>query len=41
MRLVHRLNIASTPSTVLPDGRVIYGYQEADTLLRLMAERKR
>ena len=41
MRLVHRLNIASTPSTVLPDGRVIYGFQGADTLLRLMAERKR
>ena len=41
MRLVHRLNIASTPSTVLPDGRVIYGFQEADTLLRLMAERKK
>ena len=41
MRLVHRLNIASTPSTVLPDGRVIYGFQDADTLLRLMAERKK
>ena len=41
MRLVHRLNIASTPSTVLPDGRVIYGLQDADTLLRLMAERKK
>jgi len=41
MRLVHRLSIASTPSTVLPDGRVIYGFQEADTLLRLLAERKK
>lgn len=41
MGLVHRLNIVSTPTTVLPDGRVIYGFQDADTLLRLMAERKR
>ena len=41
MRLVYRLNIASTPSTVLPDGRVIYGFQEADTLIRLMAEWKK
>jgi thiol:disulfide interchange protein DsbC len=41
MRLVHRWNIAGTPTTVLPDGRVVYGFQEADTLLRLVAERKR
>ena len=41
IRLVHRLRIASTPATVLPDGRVVYGFQEADTLLRLVAERKR
>ena len=41
MRLVHRLGITGTPSTVLPDGRVVYGFQEADTLLRLMAERIR
>lgn len=35
IRLAERLQIQGTPSMVLPDGRVIAGYREADELLSL------
>jgi thiol:disulfide interchange protein DsbC len=36
MRLADRLGIQGTPSMVLPDGRIVSGYMEADALLSLL-----
>ena len=35
MKLADRLGIQGTPSMVLPDGRIVSGYKEADALLGL------
>ena len=35
MKLADRLGIQGTPSMVLPDGRIVSGYMEADALLAL------
>lgn len=35
IRLADRLGIQGTPSMVLPDGRIVSGYREADALLSL------
>jgi len=37
-KLAERLGIQGTPAMVLPDGRLIGGYMEADALLRLLKE---
>lgn len=36
IRLAERLRIQGTPTMILPDGRVISGYREADALLSLI-----
>jgi thiol:disulfide interchange protein DsbC len=36
MKLADRLGIQGTPSMVLPDGRIVSGYMEADALLALL-----
>ncbi len=36
IRLANRLQVQGTPSMVLPDGRLISGYMEADALLSLL-----
>ncbi|GAB4373059.1 MAG: hypothetical protein Kow00128_22330 [Deltaproteobacteria bacterium] len=38
-RTAERLGIHGTPAMVLPDGRLISGYLDADSLLELLAER--
>jgi len=35
-KLAGKLGIQGTPAMVLPDGRVISGYMQADALLRLL-----
>jgi len=36
IRLAERLKIQGTPSMILPDGRLVSGYREADALLELL-----
>ena len=36
IRLAERLKIEGTPTMILPDGRMISGFMEADTLLPLV-----
>ena len=36
LALVEKLGINSTPTLVLPDGRVMPGYKKADDLLKLL-----
>ena len=36
MKLAERLGIQGTPSMVLPDGRIVAGYKDADALLSLL-----
>lgn len=38
LQLAGQLNIQGTPSLVLPDGRVMTGYRNADALMELLAE---
>jgi thiol:disulfide interchange protein DsbC len=38
LKLAERLNIRGTPTMVLPDGRVVTGYRDANGLLQLLAE---
>jgi thiol:disulfide interchange protein DsbC len=38
MKLADKLNIRGTPTLVLPDGRVITGYRDANTLIKLLSE---
>jgi thiol:disulfide interchange protein DsbC len=40
LKLADRLNIRGTPTLVLPDGRVVTGYRDANTLMKLLAESK-
>jgi thiol:disulfide interchange protein DsbC len=40
LKLAGRLNIRGTPSMVLPDGRVMTGYRDANALMKLLAESK-
>jgi thiol:disulfide interchange protein DsbC len=35
-KLAGKLGISGTPAMVLPDGRVISGYMQADALLELL-----
>jgi thiol:disulfide interchange protein DsbC len=39
-RLARKLGIRGTPAMVLPDGRLISGYKQADALHRLLQEKK-
>jgi protein-disulfide isomerase len=36
IRLAERLKIEGTPTMILPDGRMIGGYMEAEALLALL-----
>ncbi len=36
IKLAERLGISSTPTLILPDGRVLPGYKDAKTLLNLI-----
>jgi thiol:disulfide interchange protein DsbC len=36
IRLAERLGISGTPAIILPDGRVIPGYKDAQTLIELI-----
>ena len=36
--LAQRLGIRGTPAMILPDGRLVNGYKEADAILKLLAE---
>jgi thiol:disulfide interchange protein DsbC len=38
LKLAGRLNIRGTPTLVLPDGRVLAGYRDANALMQLLAE---
>ena len=38
LKLANKLNIRGTPTMVLPDGRVIPGYRDANALIKLLAE---
>jgi len=37
-RLAARLKIRGTPTMILPDGRIVNGYRDADTILKLLKE---
>jgi thiol:disulfide interchange protein DsbC len=37
-RLAARLQIRGTPTMILPDGRIVNGYRDADTILKLLKE---
>jgi thiol:disulfide interchange protein DsbC len=39
-KLAEQLNIRGTPTMVLPDGRVMTGYRDANALLQMLAEKK-
>lgn len=36
IKLVDALGVSSTPTMILPDGRVIPGYKDADALIKLI-----
>jgi thiol:disulfide interchange protein DsbC len=38
LKLAEKLNIRGTPTVILPDGRVLPGYRDANALLKLLAE---
>jgi thiol:disulfide interchange protein DsbC len=37
-RVASQLNLRGTPAMILPDGRVVNGYRDADTILKLLEE---
>ena len=37
-RIASQLNLRGTPAMILPDGRVVNGYRDADTILKLLEE---
>jgi len=39
-RVAEKLTIRGTPTLILPDGRVVRGYRDADTLRRLIQDSK-
>ncbi len=38
-RIASQLDLRGTPAMILPDGRVVNGYRDADTILKLLEER--
>jgi thiol:disulfide interchange protein DsbC len=38
LKLADRLRIQGTPTLILPDGRVLPGYRDANALMQLLAE---
>jgi thiol:disulfide interchange protein DsbC len=38
-RLAGKLNLRGTPAMILPDGRVVNGYRDAETILKLLEEK--
>ncbi|NNG46277.1 MAG: hypothetical protein HKM86_04075, partial [Deltaproteobacteria bacterium] len=37
-RIAGQLKLRGTPAMILPDGRVVNGYRDADTILKLLEE---
>lgn len=38
MKLAEELGITGAPALIMPDGRVISGYREADTIIKLVGK---